>query len=248
MDTDDSVLIKRFSQLHTRAFSQNTYIYTDFLTASEQDILLSSVSHGVSLYGGFCNSERNIAVFGSEDEFGYKAEPPVVCIKASPLNKRFSDELSHRDVLGALMTLGIKREVVGDIFINDNGAYIFCLERLAEFIKENLTRIKHTSISCEITSELPENIGGTLQKISLIIASPRLDAVVGGIFKLSRSSAAALVSSKKVFINGKLTENTSYNLKENDTVSVRGYGKFKWQGVFGETKKGRAKAEALIYK
>lgn len=248
MDLNEADLKKRFSELHSRAFSQNNYMYTDFLNASEQSVLISQVSDGYTLFGGYPEAERRIAVFGSEEEFGYKSEIPVVCIKASPLNKRFSDELSHRDVLGALMTLGIKREVIGDIFIGENGAYIFCLTRLAEFLTENLTKIKHTSVCCEIADSLPENIGGTLEKVSIIIASPRLDAAIGGVFKLSRSAAQSLVSSKKIFVNGKTTENPSYSLKEGDTVSVRGYGKFKWQGVFGETKKGRTKAEILIYK
>lgn len=246
--SNEETLKKRFSELSTRAFSQNTYMYTDFLTVSEQSLLMSAVKDGYTFFGGYPEAERQIAVFGSEEEFGYKSDPPVVCIKAAPLNKRFSEELSHRDVLGALMTLGIKREVIGDIFINDSGAYIFCLERLADFLKENLTRIKHTSVSCEVTKELPENISGTLEEMSIIIASPRLDAVIGGVFRLSRSAALSLVSSKKVFVNGKNVENPSYTLKENDRISVRGYGKFKWQGVFGETKKGRAKAEILIYK
>lgn len=248
MILNEETLKKRFSELHTRAFSQNTYMYTDFLTVNEQSLLISEIREGYSFFGGYPEAERQIAVFGSEEEFGYKSEPPVVCIKAAPLNRHFSEELSHRDVLGALMTLGIKREVIGDIFINEDGAYIFCLEKLADFFKENLTRIKHTSVRSETVKDLPDNMGGTLERTGIIIASPRLDAVIGGAFGLSRSVALSLVSSKKVFVNGKSTENPSYILKENDTVSVRGFGKFKWQGVFGETKKGRAKAEILIYK
>lgn len=248
MDASDEILKKRFSELSSRAFSQNTYMYTDFLSAAEQSLLMSTEKSGYSFFGGYPEAERQIAVFGSEEAFGYAPAPPVTCIKASPLNRRFSDELTHRDTLGALMNLGIKREVLGDIFINDSGAYIFCLEHMADFIKKNLIKIKHTSVKCEIADALPENIGGTLEELCVIIASARLDAVIGGVFKLSRSTSASLVSSKKVFVNGRLTENTSYNLKENDTVSVRGYGKFKWQGVFGKTKKDRAKCTVMIYK
>lgn len=247
MDAGDAALLKRFSELSGNAEMRGIYLYTDFLNEFEQSALLLSGIKNASLFGGFANAERKIAIFGSERDCGYSPEPPVSCIKISPLSLKFSDGLSHRDVLGALMNLGIKREALGDIVFFDNGIYVFCVERMAPFIFENLLKIKHTSVKCEKCESLPEGAGGNFSERVIIIASPRLDAIIGGVFNLSRSSSAALVSGKKVFVNGRLCESSSFSPKENDTVSVRGYGKFKWLGAFSETKKGRAKAKIALY-
>lgn len=247
MDALDAALIKRFKELSNNAEMRGIYLFTDFLNVFEQSALLTSGIKNASLFGGFDDAERKIAVFGNENETGYAPQIPVSCIKLSPLNKKFSDELSHRDVLGALMNLGIKREALGDIVFFGGDVYVFCLERMSPFIAENLSRIKHTSITCETDAVFPENAGGNLSERVIIVASPRIDAIIGGVFNLSRSTSAALVSGKKVFVNGRLCESPSFSPKENDAVSVRGYGKFKWLGTFSETKKGRDKAKVAVY-
>ena len=91
--------------------------------------------------------------FGSEDTTGYDLPFPITILQITPLMDKFSDELSHRDVLGSLMNLGIEREMTGDIIMKAssrsgirNTAYVFCVSSIADYISENLTRIKHTSV------------------------------------------------------------------------------------------------------
>lgn len=248
MNSEEQLLIKRFSELSSRSEMRGIYVHTDFLNLNEQSLLLSSVKRNATLFGGHENAERNIAVFGNSEEFGYEFTPPVKCVKAEPLNKKFSDELTHRDFLGALMNLGIKRETIGDIIINENTSFIFCLEAVADYLCDNLTKVKHTTVKCSLCEELPENAEKEPEEHIVHAASERLDAITGAVYNLSRSESALLITSKKVYVNSKLCENTSYTLKSGDIVSARGFGRYIYSEKAGETKKGRLKAKVLIYR
>ena len=48
-------------------------------------------------------------------------------------------------------------------------------------------------------------------------------------------------------INGRVCENASVVLKENDGISVRGYGKFDFLGISGNTAKGKIAAKVAVY-
>ena len=161
--------------------------------------------------------------------------------------QKFADDLTHRDFLGSVLGLGIKRETIGDIIIKNNTGYIFCLSSVADFIIDNLKKVRHTSVKCEKITETPEEVKPEATEKFIIVASERLDVIIAEIYNLSRSESNTLFTSKKVFINGKLTENNSQKIKAGDTISVRGYGRFNWLGTSGETKKGRLKANVEVY-
>lgn len=112
------MLEKRFNELYNRA-NQNYYpVFSDFLNLEEQSVLAKSYLPCV-LYGGYEGAERVVAGFGDnvcEQDF------PIRCVEIKPVNKKFADKLSHRDFLGGLMNLGIKRELLGDIIIFENSA------------------------------------------------------------------------------------------------------------------------------
>ncbi len=96
-------------------------------------------------FGGYDGAERAVAAFGNGCQY---AEFPVKIIKAEPLSQKFADKLSHRDFLGSLMGLGIKRNVLGDIVIKENTGYIFCLDSIADYIVQNLDKVRHTGVKC----------------------------------------------------------------------------------------------------
>ena len=137
--------------------------------------------------------------------------------------------------------------MTGDIVMKEssrsgkrNTAYVFCVSSIADYITDNLTRIKHTNVRCIICpdDDLPD-IVPTLEEFQCIAASERIDAAIASITKLSRSQTVALFREKKVFLNNRILENNSYNLKPEDTLSIRGYGKFIYKGCGHETRKGR---------
>lgn len=247
MEKEEALLIKRFKELENRSYNRGVYEYSDFLNIYEQDLLFRNINTSFSLFGGYENAERQTAVFGNEEDFGYSPSYPIVCILVSPLMQKFADDLTHRDFLGSVLGLGIKRETIGDIIIKNNTGYIFCLNTIADFITENLKKVRHTSVKCEKVTETPEEVNPESTEKFIIVASERLDVIIAEIYNLSRSESNNLFLAKKVFVNGKLTENNSHKIKTGDIVSVRGFGRFNWLGTSGETKKGRLKATVEVF-
>ena len=247
MADEISILKKRFKELNERSRNKGIYFYSDFLNPYEQTVLFDELKYGYTLYGGFSDAERKIAIFGSEDEFGYPPQPPVKIIKISPLSQKFADDLTHRDFLGSLMGLGIKRETLGDIIISDNCGYIFCLENMAKFISDNLTSVRRTSVFCEDCEALPENALPSPEEKLIIVSSLRLDALISAIYNISRSKSSSLIEGEKVFINGRLSSSISKPIDVDETISVRGYGRFKITKILGDTRKGRIRVMCEVY-
>lgn len=234
---------QRFMDLANACYQRGHYTFTHFLSPGEIDEFyqiqneISFVGH--TLYGGSPSSERQMVRFGDEEMFGYDEAFPICCVHCRPLAPKFAENLGHRDVLGALMNLGIEREVIGDIFIRDKVCYFFCLAEMTAYICENLTKIRHTNVTCRETEELPEDFKPVLRQEEYIIASERCDALISKVYNLSRGKCIPLFQEKKVFVNSRQFENNSGVLKAGDVVSFRGFGKFIYGGVLRETKKGR---------
>ncbi|MBQ6797483.1 MAG: hypothetical protein IJP10_05645 [Clostridia bacterium] len=244
--TDDLQLMrKRFSELSSRASSGGFYTFTDFLTPAQQSLLTSMRNEltAFEFFGGHASCERRIACFGNEGEFGYEPSYPIACIEIAPKNPKFAKPLSHRDYLGAIMSLGIKRETVGDIFQKEQSAYVFCIDSVSDWIISNIESVASVSVRCRLCSEPPEELAGKTKRISVNVASERLDAVIAAVWKLSRTESAKLIAAQKVAVNSLLEENCARVLKPDDTVSVRGYGKFIHRSITGLSKKGRLFAE-----
>ena len=251
MSREDDFLKKRIQDLANQSYRTSQYTYTSFLTQPEQDVYyqlrdtLGDVESALS--GGVEGCERQVLRFGGMESLGYDAGFPICCIEISPVLAKFSDKLTHRDYLGALMNLGIERNTVGDIMQKEKCAYLFCLEKVAGYIVENLTQIKHTSVKCRCLEEMPEAVKPQRETVKLVAASMRLDVIVAKLYHLSRSQSLDLFREKKVFVNGRQMENNSGTLKEQDLVSVRGYGKFVCDGISGQTRKGNLNVRISRY-
>lgn len=253
METEKELrqLQKRLAELADKSGRQNLYTFTGFLGMAEQDVFHRmerelSYAHPV-LSGGSAQAERVVARFGNPEEMGYEEDFPISLLKIEPLQQKYADELGHRDFLGALMNLGIERSTLGDIFLKENCGYLFCLNTIAGFIVEELRKVRHTDVRCSFAdaSEVLER----QEKVrrSLTVSSERADAVIAALYHLSRTQSAELFRTGKVFVNGKMCENNSCYLKREDAVSVRGKGKFYYDGADRETKKGKLSVGVLLY-
>lgn len=248
-EKDIQQLKNRLIELADKAYSRNIYTYTPFLGLAEQQAYYGverEVSYaGVSMEGGAPLCERKIIRFGDP---GYEEAFPIVRLEIRPKTPKFAENLTHRDFLGAVMNLGIERDVVGDIFLPDEkGALLFCHENIADYIVENLDRVRHTNVVCkraegEIALESAEP-----ERISLTVASPRADGVISRVYNLSREESRELFNNGRVFINGIQTQNLSCQLKEEDAVTVRGFGKFIYYGQTGVSKKGKERVEVGVF-
>ena len=248
---DTELLQKRFIELANRSYNSGIYTFTDFLGLAEQSAFegIKRTIHGIpyEAFGGAEGAERVMIRFGSEESLGYEVPFPIVCIKAEPVSQKFADKLTHRDFLGALLNLGIERSTLGDIPILDNVGYIFASEDIAPFILSELTRVKHTEIRLSLVEKLPEGELFKTERRLVQISSERLDAVIARVFSLSREDAQSLFAKKLVFTSGRQCESTSYTPKENETVSVRGHGRFIYRGFASNSKKGKLNVAVDVY-
>lgn len=242
----------RFRDLADQSFRQGIYTFTGFLSLSDQDLFWqeeAKVRHaGYSLNGGYEEAERAVLRFGNAEELGYEVPFPIACIRIQPLARKFADELSHRDFLGALMNLGIERSTLGDIKVADAQAYLFCLDSIADFICENLSQVKHTSVSCSPAEDREELPREEPVPVNLHVPSLRVDAVLSRVYGLSREKSMDLFRAGKVYVNGRRCENNSRQLKCGETVNARGFGKFRLSGEPRETRKGRLSVEAEVFR
>ncbi len=233
---------KHFQDLARTAYQRNIPVFSDFLNLNELSIFESIRPDYPSLhlesFGGYDLAERQIAVFRPEAPNFY-AEPPISCLRIRPLQAKFAEELNHRDYLGAVLNLGLERSCLGDILVEEEGAFLFCLSRMADFIRDNLTRIRHTSVLAEKVEPEAFHYEPRFEEVSGTVASVRLDKLLSLAFQASRSSLTGLIEGGRVFVNGRLITSNGYEPKEGDLISVRGFGRFRYQGTKGQSKKGR---------
>ncbi|RDU22787.1 YlmH family RNA-binding protein [Anaerosacchariphilus polymeriproducens] len=237
-------LKKRFVELADKAYTQNLYTYTGFLNMMEQDIfyqVLPLIPHvPYQLFGGEDFCERQMIGFGSCALFGYQGEFPISCLHVYPVSFKYADMLAHRDFLGALLNLGIERSTIGDIFVKNKEAYLYCQKNMSDYIITNLDRIHHTSVKVEmVETELTNDWKPVLKSESMPVSSFRLDVVIAAVYHLSRKQSLEYLQEKKIFVNGRCIQNPSHILQEGDLISVRGQGRFWFRKIGGETKKGK---------
>jgi RNA-binding protein YlmH len=245
MEKDQSLTKKRFFELCERAEKSSRFTFTGFLNMEEQSLLLSMKKElplPFTLFGGMEDCERRVARFGSEDAFGYAEPFPIACVGISAVAARFGAELSHRDVLGSILGLGVERSILGDIAVKGESAFAFCLASMAGYVAENLTRVGRQGVKCALLEHPPEGPLYSLSEQKIQISSERIDAVVAKAYNLSREDSAELFLKEKVYIDAALCKNSSRTLKEGEIVSVRGFGRFVYRGTTGTTKKGRLNA------
>lgn len=241
-DRELQLLENRFRDLAERSFMQGIFTFTGFLSLAQQEVLYRAADRAgcrAVLFGGTEYAERQMARFGDVSDLGYEEPFPIVCLCIEPRMEKFSETFTHRDFLGAVLNTGIDRSAVGDIFLGQKRAWLFCTEKIAPWLEENLTRVRHTPVRCRRIEDIGQLPGPTFLYREENVASLRCDGVVAAVWNLSRSKSLELFRQKKVYVNGRQTENNSCLLKEGDRVSVRGYGKFLFRGEKHLSRKGK---------
>jgi len=149
-------------------------------------------------------------------------------------------ELSHRDFLGSLMSLGIKRELIGDILVGQNKSYIVVQKSFCEHIIDSLTKIGNVGVVIkECSKDSVVLLENRFEECRAIVSSLRIDCVVAALCNKSRAESAKLVEGERVNVNHEIITSCSKNIDMDDIVSVRSFGKFKIGKCISTTKKGR---------
>ena len=241
---------KRLLDLSRQADRKGIVLFSDFLNLNEQNIfhsLQKELYTTAELSGGYEQAERQMVAF-IPDALCYAWSYPFVCIKAVPQYPKYAENLTHRDVLGALMHLGLDRGKIGDILILEQGIYIFCAETVSSFIMEQLSQIRHTMIVTELADENGQlSVKPRFEEKDEMIASNRIDAIIAKAYHLSRSEAAGFLSAEKVFADGRCITNCNYSCSSGTIVSVRGKGRFIFETDQTFSKKGKLKVRFLMY-
>ena len=150
-----------------------------------------------------------------------------------------SNDLRHQDILGTLYSLNISDEMFGDVVIWNNRYFIIILSSIDNYIKSNLISIRNSKVDLiEKDPYYLKDYKQEYEEFNIIVPSIRVDVIVSKIINSSRSNALEKIKNGDIYLNYELLTKPTYMLKENDIFSIRKYGKYKFNGIINETKKG----------
>lgn len=228
---------------YKKIVSLGDIVLTDFLNFEEQnEIYALEKSHiKIELYGGFEDAERKRALIGSDynelDDFD-------IVIMQSSFDPKFG-LISHRNVLGAIMSLGIERNTFGDIVVEDGLITIFSSKEISEYLIKNLSMISRQRMTWKIIPSFKQK-GIKEETKTINVASMRLDAVVAKAINVGRSEAVEIINCGNVLINHKQCLNITHTVKEEDMLSIRKFGRVEILQIVGLSKKNRTIVEIRV--
>jgi len=247
---ENNELLKRAEDLYRRCDRSGTVTMTGFLSPAERYFLEQNLKYRADcrpvFSGGKEECERTVCFF-LPDYMEAECFDVSEYIVAMKLTAYFGTP-GHRDYMGALLSMGVGREWVGDIWVQDDVAYIFCLPSVQRHLL-SIDKVGRYGVKAEeiALDKIPAPQRQVKEK-SFSVMSMRLDAVTAGMFNLSRTEAAKQINLGNVSLNYSVSLKTDMNVKEGDVISLRGAGKGCISGTGGTSKKGRLFVYAEIYK
>lgn len=241
-------LIRRAEDLSLRCEKNGTVTHTGFLTPAERYQLEGWARHGgvrVLFFGGGPECERTAAFFLPDwmEEDAFEPSDYLCALKLTA----FFGEPGHRDYMGAILGMGIGREWLGDILVREDTAYLFCMPSVLRHLL-GIEKVGRVSVKAEelALSAVPSPERAR-KPLSFSVMSLRLDAIVAGMFSLSRTEAARRIEAGAVSLNYEECLKTDHPVKEGDILSLRGAGKGTVTGTGGTSRKGRLFVYAELY-
>jgi RNA-binding protein YlmH len=203
---------------------------TSFLTPGEWGYADSLLSHCVDLRwkleGGYHEAERRRVIMMPDYRSPEDLAPPVAFLRVT--HKANMKTLTHRDYLGAIISMGIEREMIGDILVDHHSACIVVVPELKDYLIWHLDAVGSVSVTVEDIDEIPElELREEFEVTKGTVSSLRLDAVLSVALRISRQKAQALIKSQKVSLNWKPVQKHTVALHEHDTISIQGFGRLK---------------------
>lgn len=247
----DGALDRRLNELALRASHTGGVCFTRFLEPSAMgEVNAAAARAGVkaAFWGGYDGAERCVAAFcdGDPPEVG---DWPVATLRLQ-WNGRFANP-GHRDLLGAVMGLGIGREMTGDIAMGEYRgapcAYLFALREVADYIAANLDSAGRAALKVCATDQPPALSPPQGESLRLTVQQQRLDAVLAAACRLSRAEAQRLIAAGLVKLNHVPQLRPDARLSEGDLISARGYGRVRVTAFQGESRRGRQIVQVFRY-
>ena len=230
----------RIEDMIRREMSGETMVFSGFLTP-EECVEASAICRNLGaphlLYGGHENCERKILAISSYEEEMLRLCFPIVLLRVTGGDL---SGLTNRDVLGALMGSGIRREVLGDIIVRDGQVLFFAADHIKDFLIQNITSVGRQNVKLSEAPPMYEIPEPHFEYLRITVASLRADAVVGGLAKTSREQANRLIEGKLVYVNHVLLEKKTKEVHAGDCIVIRGSGKWIIDECDDLTRKGRS--------
>lgn len=223
---------------NTEKIIENLYSknYTNFISPKElMEVKRKINKNEYKIYELYPDSNKVIL---------YKKEEPNITL----LKINNSENLRHQDIMGAIFSLGLKEDTFGDIIKHNGVYYVFILPILKNILIYNISKIKNIEVN--ITEEninISKYFIQEYLKKEIIVSSLRLDNVISTLIGKSRAEVLAKFKNKEIIYNYKEVSKQTYQLNIGDTFSVKKYGKYKYNGIIKNTKKGGYIIEILIY-
>ncbi len=243
---EDKLLIAKLLDKIEFSAKYNKISNTDFLSMYEQKLLEKVLKHikfdNYIIYGGKENTERNmIFIYPSKFENLNKEKIILGKIEAIRIDLPIQDydKFTHKNYLGAVIKLGVKREKIGDILVEKNGADIIVSSEISKYLIDNLKLLKRFS-GAKIEKIQIENLREIIinkKEIQIIISSLRLDNIISELTKTSREKAKEILQEERVFINFENETKNTKIVQEGDIITIRGKGRFVIKEIIGKTKK-----------
>lgn len=227
----ESFFVQHLFDLAERAKRNDYPVFTDFMTTKELSLFYNNIRSfqdvRVSAWGGHEDCDHKMGGFFPDGFDVAEANFPIQCIRVEAVNTRYAMEIGHRDYLGAILNLGIERSMIGDIRISDQTAYVFCNQEFVPFLMNELTMVRRTSVRCRLIEDIQEIPAQKYEIMTRSVASLRLDNVVAAMIGSARGKAGNLIVQGKVLADYEERTSNSYRCKDNTSITIKGYGKYK---------------------
>lgn len=240
LSDEDAILVRRICDIARRAEDKYFPCFSHFLDSRQQslakEVLMSLCCDNFAFFGGYEGASRvKLGVFPDYEQ----SDEEKFSISSFTFTYRDEDKLTHRDLLGSLMSLNIKRDTIGDIIVGEGKSVVYADENVSYLILHDIKKIGRTGVKVHEGSDGSVIPVQTFTEISGTVSQLRLDCIVSLAVGLSREKASALIKNTGVNIDYRLVNSPSYQLSEGQTFSVRGYGKYTFVKICGFTRKNR---------
>ncbi len=226
-------LLSRIRDWVSRAERDYCSVVTPFLNEFEIEVVKRYCGNKIPyvIDGGHPDAQRAKIIFLSQTTW----ESDIVCLVAK---RKKGIPLEHRDILGALMSLNIDRNQLGDLWVEEDKIVLYTSQRLSTLIQQECKQVHRVSIQFELSDKLHTNQVRT-EEGSGFISSARIDSIVSCVAKKSRADAQVLIQSQRVMVNHQIVTKLSKICQEGDIISIRKVGRFVYKGVVKTSKKNK---------
>lgn len=240
LSDEDEILVRRVCDIAKRAEDKCFPCFSHFLDSRQQslarEVLMSLKYDNFAFFGGYKGASRaKLGVFPDYEQ----PDEAKFNIASFTFTYRTEDKLVHRDFLGSLMSLNIKRDTIGDIIVGEGKSVVYADDNVSYLILHDIKKIGRTGVKVHdgnVGSVVPVQ---TFSEIKGTVSQLRLDCIVSLAVGISREKASTLIKNTGVNIDYRLVNSPSYQINEGQTFSVRGYGKYTFVKNCGFTRKNR---------